>query len=165
MPHEAIADITQRAMGGLTTCRPVSGLRPKLARVAAMTAMSKAVTDAAHWRKYASVATSSLEPSTPCASPASSRLRSPVASSERKTASSTARVRPANAPRPSRIVWAFCCAVAPSMRDATTIAPALIIGFIGRPPSKLASLKASPLGSTPTCVDRSATPRASRASA
>ena len=65
MPHEAMTDITHRATGAPITLWPVSGLTPKLARVAAITAMSKAVTDAAHCRKYASVATSSLEPSTP----------------------------------------------------------------------------------------------------
>ncbi len=46
------------------------------------------------------------------------------------------------------------------------IAPALIIGFSGRPLSgaRLIELKASPLGSTPTLASTAAKPRSASAS-
>ena len=48
----------------------------------------------------------------------------------------------------------FSSAVSPAMSELVTIAPALIIGFSGRPVSgsRLIALNGSPLGSTPTCL-------------
>ncbi len=55
--------------------------------------------------------------------------------------------------------------VAPATNDDVAIAPALIIGFSGRPLSgcRLIELNASPLGSTPTASRTRSGPRSSSA--
>ena len=87
-------------------------------------------------------------------------MRSPVACSDSNTASSRSRSRAAKAFRPAWMVANFSPAVSPAISELVTIAPALIIGFNGRPvaSSRLIALKGSPLGSRPTWRVSSASP-------
>jgi len=93
------------------------------------------------------------------------RLRWPVARSDSNTASSTSSARPAKAEMASSTRARRASRVAPATSDEVAMAPALIIGFIGRPVpgSRLMELKASPEGSTPTACRTRASPRSSSA--
>ena len=50
MPQLVITVSTCRAQSAETTCSPVTGWMPPLARVAAITARSRVVTSTEHWR-------------------------------------------------------------------------------------------------------------------
>ena len=51
MPQVSMTDMTWRTWAPVKTCLPVTGCTPPLARVAAMSARSRAVTSTAHWRE------------------------------------------------------------------------------------------------------------------
>jgi len=51
MPDDVITESVREIAYGVSTCSPVTGLTPRLASVAAITAMSRAVTSTAHCRK------------------------------------------------------------------------------------------------------------------
>mgnify|MGYP003683832785 CR=1 FL=1 len=60
MPHDIITVTVWLARSSFITCSPVTGLTPRLANVAAMTAASSAVTRREQARVYASSATLGL---------------------------------------------------------------------------------------------------------
>ncbi len=94
------------------------------------------------------------------------RLRSPVALSDAKTASSTSSSRPAKRPSAARIYSKASSPLASRIRPEQAIAPALTIGLNGwlSALSRI-ELKGSPDGSTPISLSTRAAPSVSSASA
>ena len=87
------------------------------------------------------------------------RLRSPVARSEAKTASSTARSRPAKRPSAWRMRSKALSPSASRIIAVTAMAPALTMGLKGRLSARRRiELKTSPLGSTPIVASTRSAP-------
>ncbi len=154
IPHVVITARTCSTSEGSSTWPPVRGWRPPLARVAAMSARSRVSTAMEHCRTYCSSTGSGSPSRIPNSRSmwAIARLRWALPSSDSKTASSTSSPRPAKAPNQSSARAKRSCPVSPATSEVAVMAPALIIGFFGRPVSgaRLISLKASPEGSTST---------------